>query len=278
MHKDNNDYTTLKVLFKVPKTEIYHGRMDVVINRCRNKKILHLGCVDEGLTHERIANKEHLHMKLLQIASEVYGIDLSKNGLKILTENGVKNLHYGNVEKLDSLAHLKLQNFDIILATEIIEHLNNPGLFLESVKSLFSEKTVMILTTPNAFRLINLKYALKGYELIHGDHNFWYSWHSLLTLLQKFNYEIIEQATYTFTDLTPIHKKLLRCFNRGKHVNGKSNNSPKSSGKLNPLTTKPISMICAGFSALITKVLYKLNPFLSDGLIFVVKPKFNSND
>jgi len=45
-------------LFRVPKVKTVMGRMDFVINRCKGKKVLHLGCVDEGLTAERIKSGE----------------------------------------------------------------------------------------------------------------------------------------------------------------------------------------------------------------------------
>ena len=161
--------TSIPFLFRVPKVKTVIGRMDFVIDRCKGKRVLHLGCVDEGLTQERIKSGSLLHTRLMSVAKEVLGVDISAEGIKLLREDGIDNLVVGNIEQLDQIEELKQQNFDIILLTEVLEHLNNPGLFLQSVKKkLFSPDTVMIITVPNGLRFTGLGYTLRGYP----DHNY----------------------------------------------------------------------------------------------------------
>jgi len=187
-------------LFKVPKVNIVKGRIEFVLDRCKDKKVLHLGCVDEGLAKERFQKGLLMHLKLMKVAKEVIGVDISKEGIKFLREQGINNIIYGDVEHLDSIKKLQGKNFDIILASEIIEHLNNPGLFLQATKTLFSPNTEMILTTPNAFRYTEFAYNFKGYEFVHPDHNYWFSWKTLSTLLKKNGYVIKEIYAYSFID------------------------------------------------------------------------------
>ena len=151
----------MKTLFRVPKVETVIGRMNFVLERCKGKKILHLGCVDEGLTEERIKKGDLLHTRLMSVAKEVLGVDISAEGIKLLKEYGIDNLIVGNIEQLEQIEELNQQNFDIILLTEVLEHLNNPGLFLQGVKKLFSPDTLMIITVPNGLRLTGLGYTLK---------------------------------------------------------------------------------------------------------------------
>lgn len=117
-------------LINLPKDiEVLVGRMGFVLEICRNKRVLHLGCVDEGMIKERLEAGTLLHTKLLSVAREVYGVDISEKGLRLLREAGIDNLVLGNVEHLDQLSELQGKDFDVIVAAKIIEHLNNPGLF-----------------------------------------------------------------------------------------------------------------------------------------------------
>lgn len=159
--------------------------MNFVLNRCKGKKVLHLGCVDEGLTPERIKSGELLHFKLIDVATEVIGVDISKKGIQLLQEHGVDNLIWGNIEQIDEIKELRGHNFDIILLTEVLEHLNNPGLFLQGVKKLFDRNTIMIVTVPNGLRLTGLMRQIKGYEFVHPDHNYWFSYMTVKTLMKK---------------------------------------------------------------------------------------------
>ncbi|MCW3138525.1 MAG: class I SAM-dependent methyltransferase [Methanophagales archaeon] len=160
--------TSIPFLFQVPKVKTVIGRMDFVIDRCKGTRVLHLGCVDEGLTQERIKSGSLLHTRLMGVAKEVWGVDIGAEGIKLLRERGIDNLVVGNIKQLDQIEELKQQNFDIILLTEVLEHLNNLGLFLQSVKKLFSPDTVMIITVPNGLRFTGLGYTLRGYP----DHNY----------------------------------------------------------------------------------------------------------
>lgn len=58
----------------------------------------------------------------------------------------------GNAESLDLQ-----RTFDVVVAGNIIEHLSNPGLFLESVKRHLRDDGIFILTTDNCYGLRSLK-------------------------------------------------------------------------------------------------------------------------
>jgi 2-polyprenyl-3-methyl-5-hydroxy-6-metoxy-1,4-benzoquinol methylase len=229
--------------------KIVIGRKDFLLEKCKNKRVLHLGCVDEGLTEERLESSNLLHTQLLGVAKEVIGIDISEEGLNLLRKLKILNLIKGNVEQLDRVPDLLGKNFDIILATEIIEHLNNPGLFLQSAKKLFNEKTIMILTTPNAHRITGFSCRLKGFEYVHPDHNYWFSWSTMTALLRKNGYQIIDTQVYNYKDLQ-ISIPYINIFKWRRII-------------------KYLKSFCEIISR---RLMYKLNPFFADGLIFIVKP------
>ena len=227
----NNPY-----LFKIPKVKIVKGRIDFILEKCKGKNVLHLGCVDEGLTIKRFKKGQLMHLKLMKVAKEVIGIDISKEGLKFLQEEGINNIIYGDVEHLDSIRKLQGKKFDIILASEIIEHLNNPGLFLQSAKKLFSTNTKMIMTVPNAFRITGRIDYIKGYEFVHPDHNYWFSWKTLSALLKKNGYVINEICTYSFVDykksiLKMVIKKIFSKNRKNNQKNNQRNICPESTSK-----------------------------------------------
>jgi 2-polyprenyl-3-methyl-5-hydroxy-6-metoxy-1,4-benzoquinol methylase len=142
---------------KLPKVPILSGRQDFVIERCKGKKVLHLGCVDSGLLGERFARGELMHQKLAKVASELWGIDIDCDRIRFLRDHGFENLTCADVCYLEEIKEITDEEFDIIVATELLEHLMNPGLFLEAVKNIMiPERAELILSFPNAFKISNL--------------------------------------------------------------------------------------------------------------------------
>lgn len=82
----------IKFSHKFPEVKTEFGRINFILEKCRNKKVLHLGCVDEGLTLERIRNKSLLHLQLIEIATEVWGVDISEHGIETLKKMALKIL------------------------------------------------------------------------------------------------------------------------------------------------------------------------------------------
>ena len=67
-----------------------------------------------------------------------HGLDFDQEGLDILKKNGIGNLYQGDLENLQAV---KLdETFDVIIAGEMIEHLNNPGLFLNGIKRFMTPR------------------------------------------------------------------------------------------------------------------------------------------
>lgn len=256
-------------LIRLPKDiEIVIGRTAYILEICQNKRVLHLGCVDEGLTKERLEAGTLLHIQLLSVAKEVYGVDISEEGLNLLRRAGIPNLILGNVEQLDQIPELRGEKFDVILAAEIIEHLNNPGLFLQSAKHLFHENSIMVITTPNAYRITGFGYRLKGLEFVHPDHNYWFSWSTLTSLLSKNGYQIIDARLYSFIDYKhPLIRSLVRKIVKKKPSRPVTAKKAGCTPGTSSLCSEKIiyrigSRVRGAVEILSRRLLYKLNPFL----------------
>jgi len=192
--------------FKLPKVPLLKGRYTYVINQCRGRAILHIGCADAGLTAERISRGEFLHGEIQKVATQVYGFDCDTVGIFEMQKQGFSNLYSGDVENADAFDIFKDLSIDVIVATELIEHLNNPGLFFKNIKPLFNEDTQMVISVPNGLRLNGIWQSLQGYEYVHPDHNYWFSYHTLMTLIQKNGFKIIDMAGYVFSFNHPVNR------------------------------------------------------------------------
>src|SRR5919106_5297133 len=124
-------------------------RVDLIKRLSAGKKVLHLGCTNWPYTTEAIENDMLLHLHLAKIADDLYGFDFDQEGLDILESHGVKNLFRVDVEKLEEVP--LDTKFDVIIAGEMIEHLNNPGIFLQGIKRFMNDETDLVITTVNAY-------------------------------------------------------------------------------------------------------------------------------
>jgi SAM-dependent methyltransferase len=163
-------------------------RVDFIKEVCAGRKILHLGCTNWPYTQVAIDNDMLLHFELESIASELYGFDFDQEGINLLSAAGVDNLYQADLE---SLGDVDLSDtFDVIVAGEIIEHLNNPGLFLSGIKRFMNEETRLVITTINAYGAARgFIYALRGKsgvnEPVHPDHVAYYSYRTLKLLIER---------------------------------------------------------------------------------------------
>jgi len=171
-----------------------------------------LGCTNYPYTSEAINGGNLLHLLLKEKCSELYGFDDDQNGLDILSQHGCTNLFKANLEELGSVP--LDETFDVIVAGEIIEHLNNPGLFLSGIKRFIGPKTKLIITTVNAYCGFRFAlYALNGKrgrnEQIHPDHVAYYSYSTLSVLLNRYDLKI---ENFLYYDLGTEHRPYSRWF------------------------------------------------------------------
>lgn len=140
----------------------------------QGQRVLHLGCVDEGLTLARSGTGRLLHEELARVADTLVGVDLSAAGLAELQSVVPGDYVHGNVEELGDL---DLPEVDLVIAAELIEHLPNPGRFYRALgEYLRSTGARALLTTPNSYSWVNqAKFAFTRREPTHPDHVLTYS-------------------------------------------------------------------------------------------------------
>src|SRR3990172_4297548 len=117
-------------LKRFPRMKFITNRERYLTNMCRDKVVLHLGCADAIYLDEHIQKDRHLHLLINSVAKEAHGVDIDGSAIEKLRErHSLPNLHVGDIENLNLDFGTA---FDVIVAGELIEHLNNPGLLLGS--------------------------------------------------------------------------------------------------------------------------------------------------
>lgn len=185
-------------------------REKFILEFCSGKKILHLGCADWPFTENRLRDGTWLHSKLTAVADTCLGVDLDRDTVVALREkHGIKNIIEGNAEKLGDL---DIGRFDVVVAGEIIEHLNNVGLFLESVKTVLNLGGKLLVTTTNAYCLRRFIRIPFGQESIHPDHTYYFSHPTLETLAKRFGYRLTGKYSYRITNTQPFFPYLVEAI------------------------------------------------------------------
>jgi 2-polyprenyl-3-methyl-5-hydroxy-6-metoxy-1,4-benzoquinol methylase len=161
-----------------------------IIKRCKNKTVLDLGCVSHNQADNQISKGVWLHEQICEVASKVIGVDIVEFIHPDYT------IYKGDVEHLGDLSPIKGLKFDVIVAGDIIEHVFNAGLFLDSIRAFCTPETEIIITTPNMRSLrFSWDALFKEEESCRGDHTCWYSKKTLRQLMGMKNFQMID-CTY----------------------------------------------------------------------------------
>src|SRR5579872_4645417 len=106
---------------RLPQITVLEGRQDFVIERCKGKRVLHIGCVDAGLMEERFQAGVLMHQRLAKVAGDLWGLDIDAEGIAFLEQKGFKNLISGDFGALEPAKweRLKAQTFDLIVVPEV---------------------------------------------------------------------------------------------------------------------------------------------------------------
>lgn len=177
----------------------YCSRWQFILDRCKGRKVLHLGCIGEtdGSLEVKAAAYERgrvLHPHLINAASEVVGIDLNEPAVEMLRARfGVTSLFVADVQRLDEIS--LTDRFDVIVFGDLIEHLSSPGLALDGIRRFMTDQSELIISTPNAFALLaNVRYSLGRYRE-GAEHVAAYSKFTLPTLLERHQLKLTELFT-----------------------------------------------------------------------------------
>jgi SAM-dependent methyltransferase len=233
------------LIHRVPPAPVV-DRLSQVLAYARGRSVIDLGFVDEGRMVDKRARRTWLHGRLAEVAGELVGIDNDSAGVALAAQLGYR-AYAADCQSREQLAALELAPADVVLAGELIEHLDRHGDFLDAVDCLLKPSGRLIITTPNAARLINVLAALAGREVVNRTHVQWQSWRTLATLLDRHGWRLEELAYYANPTL------------------------PRAPGQ-----SWRIRLRTVGVNALRRSMLplFRLRPPLADGLLAVAARRF----
>lgn len=167
---------------------LYRDKIPWVKQFVGGKKVLDLGCVRHDIdeTYKDI----WLHGIIRQQAKSVLGVDYLENEIEELKKRGF-NVVCANVETMELN-----DTFDVVVAGDIIEHLNNFGMFLERVKAHMKPDGIFLITTPNPVNFMRFMSVLqRGDAGANPEHTCWFTERVLRQLLDRYGM-FIETVDY----------------------------------------------------------------------------------
>ncbi len=187
-------------------------RIDVLLDFVSGKRVLDLGCVE----HESsIADNQNwwLHGLIKKRAVSVRGVDYDNKAVADLRNKGY-DVCVADVENMELN-----EQYDVVMAGELLEHLTNHRSFFESVKRHLARDGVLVASVPNA-NSVNyfLQTLLFGHEVDAWDHAVFFTPVTLTVMLRKCGFTptkvILYQPDEIYHHDNLVHRVAAYIFNK----------------------------------------------------------------
>jgi len=175
----------------------FKTRWEFIEQYVKDKKVLDIGPAELTGTTNRDKLEWAIWPRINSFAKIVVGLEENEEQVLALKKMGY-DVRLGDAESFD----LK-ETFDVIVAGELIEHLSNPGLFLECAKSHLKSDGLIILTTPNRFSVTVFISAMRRnripkYDKPIAKHVAYYDENCLRDLLSRHGFSKINISYYEY--------------------------------------------------------------------------------
>jgi len=235
-------------------------RVAYLVDRCREKNVLDIGCVahDEA----RLDSDEWLHGHLARAAATCVGVDILEEGIEAVQAAGfdavVQDLSNG-------LGPLGARGpFDVIIAGELIEHVSDLDMVFRVAAEGLSEGGELILTTPNPYSPQRVRAGQLGIVWENVDHVSYLFPSGIAELAERRGLVLAEAATVEDQGqpAAPLLQRLKRTI-RGSHWRNVGFETGKRRGQT-AVDAGPIGRTLRQFSQ-------PTRRFLGETFVYVVK-------
>lgn len=147
---------------------IHHRAYERAVEECHGKRVLDVGC-NNGYGSRIIA----------EVAESVVGVDVSSNSI----ERAKAKFPRGNLRFLlidGKTLPFESRDFDVVTCFQVIEHLDEPGLFLDGLRRVLRPMGLAVFSTPNS--QIRLEPGMRPWNRFHVRE---YSAEELRSLLES---------------------------------------------------------------------------------------------
>lgn len=164
--------------------------LEVVQGIANVRRVCDLGC-GNGFMAGRLA----------ELGYDVTGVDASESGITIARTN-FQNAKFVNASIDGALGQLLPEGFDLVVSSDVIEHLYRPADLIEAASSLLKPNGHLVIGTPYHGYLKNLVLSLAGrmdshFSVLHdGGHIKFFSVPTLSELLRSHQFTSLNFAFY----------------------------------------------------------------------------------
>lgn len=138
---------------------------DFILNECRGKSVLDVGCIGQD---RNFGAPDWLHNKVKGVAKSVDGVDILTDQILELKKLGYSML---TIKELED----KNQKYDLVLISDVIEHVNDPVAFLSYYSNFLAPHGRMLVSTPNSNRSLNfINILFNNNYTVNEEHVFWF--------------------------------------------------------------------------------------------------------
>ncbi len=170
------------------------------------KQVLDIGVVQHD--RDKYNNSKWLHRAICKASSYCVGIDIDREGVRFLQEEGYR------VIWADAQNFNLGEQFEVVVAGDVIEHLSDIGRFLECIKNHLKPSGILAISTPNPFWWKTwVKVILKGNAKPNPEHTCWFCEITLTQLLRRHGFQITKIHYDTIFDFSTFSQKTTKVLN-----------------------------------------------------------------
>ena len=149
------------------------NRLDLFVPLVKSKSVLHVGNIDWPITDPQ----NSLHLRLAEVANNIDGIDPNIEGSEDIKIKNGKQYHKWN--------EVKGKTYDLILVPEVIEHVDSYRKFFNNLDTVNGP---IMVTAPCAWACNSFFEKRENIflEVVHPDHNCWFSPFTLKNTIEKY--------------------------------------------------------------------------------------------
>jgi len=192
-------------VFKWPnamtQTQRLNSRIqDFLSHFVRDKTVLDVGCVDHSASIEQ---EEHwLHKHLASSAKSILGLDILESDAVELRQRGYE------VTCGDAMTVSLNRTFDVVVAGEIVEHVDDPAAFVCNMARHLNDQGRLVMTTPHVFFFLHFLESIfsSADRRWNPQHVAWYCPFTLGNLLHRNNLEV--ESCFYFTRSRKLRRLL----------------------------------------------------------------------
>ena len=189
------EYGQDELVHRLPRTSIV-DRIPWLLDACRDRSIVHVGFADAGFRQEQERADSWLHRHLAEVAASLVGVDTDSRGVDEARAAGYE-AHLVDCTDPVAVAALEIEPAEVVLAGEVIEHVDAPGPFLDGLRKLCRDDGRLIVTTPNGCGLVNVAASIvRRVEINHPDHVVMFTWRTLTELMRRHDWNPVDAFTY----------------------------------------------------------------------------------